>query len=84
MDSSNLKTEVEGIIKEELVPLAVKTEASQPGTPAVSLAIVRGKELGPVKSGVTPFVIGVVTDDMEEATEKTRGFQLKFRQQPCS
>ena len=50
MDSSNLKTEVEGIIKEELVPLAVKTEASQPGTPAVSLAIVRGKELEPVKS----------------------------------
>ena len=48
MDSSNVKIEVEAIIKEELRPLAgaeVKTEA----TPAVSLAVVRGKTLEPAK-----------------------------------
>ena len=52
MDSSNLKTEVEAIIKEELHPLAVKTEAKEKKTeasPAISLAIVRGKSLEPAK-----------------------------------
>ena len=48
MDSSNVKTEVEAIIKEELRPLAeaeVKTEAA----PAISLAVVRGRTLEPAK-----------------------------------
>ena len=57
MDSSNLKTEVEAIIKEELRPLAVKTEVkteakTEPkteATPAVSLATVRGRTLEPAK-----------------------------------
>ena len=51
MDSSNLKVEVEQLIKEELQPLAVKTEAEEPkpATPTISLAIVRGKELRSAK-----------------------------------
>ena len=52
MDSSRLKTEVEELVKEELRPLALKTEAGVVKTeasPAVSLAIVRGKQLEPVK-----------------------------------
>eukprot|EP00090_Calanus_glacialis_P042171 TRINITY_DN74889_c0_g1_i1.p1 TRINITY_DN74889_c0_g1~~TRINITY_DN74889_c0_g1_i1.p1 ORF type:complete len:203 (+),score=44.16 TRINITY_DN74889_c0_g1_i1:126-734(+) len=50
------------------------------------------KDLGGVRSGVTPFVIGVVTDNDEGATtgtttttdSKNRGFMLNFRQHPCT
>ena len=51
MDSSQLKTEVETIIKEELRPLAVKAEPAlkAEATPAISLAIVRGRTLEPAK-----------------------------------
>ena len=49
MDSSKLKTEVDQLVKEELRPLAIKSEAGEPkqepATPVISLAIVRGKEL---------------------------------------
>ena len=42
--------------------------------------------VGPVKSLVTPFTLGVYTDSTEPAaTEKlNRGFMLKFRQRPCA
>ena len=51
MDSSKLKTEVEAIVKEELRPLALKTEdgAKTEGSPSISLAIIRGKQLEPAK-----------------------------------
>ena len=52
MDSSNVKIEVDTIVKEELRPLAeaeVKAEVKTEATPAVSLAIVRGKTLEPAK-----------------------------------
>ena len=47
MDSSNLKTEVDQIVKEDLQPLALKTEdgVKTEGLPSISLAIVRGKQL---------------------------------------
>ena len=52
MDSSKLKIEVEELVKEELRPLALKTEAGEVKTeasPSISLAIVRGKKLEPAK-----------------------------------
>ena len=49
MDSSKLKIEVEEIIKEELRPLAEAGEVKTEASPSVSLAIVRGKKLEPVK-----------------------------------
>ena len=52
MDSSKLKIEVEELVKEELRPLALKTEAGEVKTeasPSISLAIVRGKQLEPAK-----------------------------------
>ena len=48
MDSSGIKTEVEAIIKEELRPLAVKTEPVKT-EPVISLAVVRGRTLEPAK-----------------------------------
>lgn len=42
-------------------------------------------EIGPVRSSVTPFTLGVHTDATEIAPDaKNRGFHLMFRQQPCS
>ena len=49
MDSSNVKIEVEAIVKEELRPLALPAEEKKPEVPAVSLALVRGKTLEPLK-----------------------------------
>ena len=49
MDSSNLKTEVDQIIKEELRPLAVKAEPGAEEVPAISLAVVQGRTLEPAK-----------------------------------
>ena len=42
--------------------------------------------IGPVRSSVTPFTLGVFTDATEAATGETqnRGFHLMYRQQPCS
>ena len=47
MDSSHLKVEVEEIIKEELRPLALRTEdgVKTEDSPSISLALVRGKQL---------------------------------------
>jgi len=40
--------------------------------------------VGPVKSLVTPFTIGVFTDSQEDtADELNRGFALQYRQHPC-
>jgi len=43
-------------------------------------------ELGPVISTVTPFSIGVFTDNTEVSgtDDLNRGFRLNYRQQPCS
>ena len=49
MDSASIKTEVEAIVKEELKPLALKTEAGAEAAPELSLAIVRAKTLEPAK-----------------------------------
>ena len=44
--------------------------------------------IGPVKSGVTPFTLGVITDAVEAAGgadgKRNRGFNLMYRQQPCA
>jgi len=42
--------------------------------------------IGPVKSSVTPFTLGVFTDATEDpaADTQNRGFNLMYRQQPCS
>ena len=49
MDSSNVKCEVEAIIKEELKPIAIKAEA-EAQAPTVSLAVVKAKTLPPLKA----------------------------------
>ena len=40
--------------------------------------------IGPIRSGVTPFTLGVHTDATEGTDMQNRGFNLMFRQQPCS
>ena len=41
--------------------------------------------IGPVKSAVTPFTLGVFSDATEPTTDtQNRGFNLMYRQQPCS
>ena len=42
--------------------------------------------LGPVRTSVIPFTMGVVTDATEDLTVDiaNRGFELIYKQQPCA
>ena len=42
-----------------------------------------GLVLGPVRSSVLPFTLGVVTDGDEAGDTANRGFQLFYTQQLC-
>lgn len=51
----------------------------------VGTATTPENNLGAVRSGVTPFILGVITDSGEPTDdEANKGFRLNFRQHPCS